>query len=94
MDSNIKDRPRCPESKQHWYQRGFPARCNLNDKYCLLDTDGTCPTYDDYLFELKQEELDHKGRGEDWLRSKESQEKFNSILSSFGKKEADELGKT
>lgn len=46
----------CPDLKGN-----FPnsmAKCGLNDKYCLLETDGFCPTYEDWLFEVKQEELD------------------------------------
>jgi len=47
----------CPESIQSWYSE-FP-RCNLNDKMCVLaEEEGvTCPYYEDYLDEIREEEL-------------------------------------
>ncbi|MFH0897646.1 MAG: hypothetical protein V1850_06345 [Candidatus Bathyarchaeota archaeon] len=59
---NAREKARCPESIQNWYQRGFPARCNLNDKPCVLDGGYPCPTYEDWLFEEKQEEVDNIGK--------------------------------
>jgi len=47
-----KDELICPESKRTWYSE--VARCNLNDKYCLLETGDTCPYYEEYLEEENQ----------------------------------------
>lgn len=61
----LEHRKKCPQSTQTVF---YPlecvlvnysmARCNLNDKFCLLETKDYCPYYEDWLFEQKQEELD------------------------------------
>lgn len=48
----------CPESKQTAY---YPAaRCNLNDKPCVLELGWNCPYYEDYLVEIKKETEEEK----------------------------------
>lgn len=50
----------CPEARTPKYMSGVNI-CALNTKYCIKDTDHYCETYEDYLFELKQEEVDKMG---------------------------------
>ena len=60
MDNEVKwrsDHP-CPDARQTVF---YPVpRCNLNDKPCMLSEENECPTYEDYLFETRQEELDNR----------------------------------
>ena len=45
----------CPESRRSWYSE--ITRCNLNDKYCLLETGDKCPYYEEWKAEHKKEEI-------------------------------------
>ncbi len=40
----------CPDSKRTWYMD--VALCNLNDKYCLLESGDECPYYEEFLKEV------------------------------------------
>lgn len=73
----IGNRRRCPESRQ---TSSYPmARCSLNDKPCILQGGMECPTYEDWLFEERQEELDYRGRGEDFMTERQEEE-FNDLF--------------
>ena len=48
----------CPEQIPLPY---YPSPiCDLNDKPCTIDDGYSCPWYEDYLFETRQEELDKR----------------------------------
>ena len=54
----MEEQSKCPESKQTVF---YPvARCNLNDKICLLESGNKCSYYEEYLEQLKKETEDVK----------------------------------
>ena len=60
MDENLnklfnKEELICPDSKRSWYSE--IALCNLNDKYCLLETGNDCPYYQEWLEEQKEVDM-------------------------------------
>ena len=44
-----EEKPKCPESKQSWYDG--TRLCLLNNKICLLESDDFCSYYEEWLLE-------------------------------------------
>ena len=69
----LKDVEPCPDRKYH---NGLDF-CKLNDKLCVRENEDTCPYYDEYLQELKEEKEDELKEAKEIEQEKE--ELFNEV---------------
>mgnify|MGYP001581894611 CR=1 FL=1 len=74
----VRAEQRCPGSIQTVFYS--VARCNLNDRICLLELGGVCHYYEDWLLETSREKHTVTGLIPTWLQKFEREVEYEIYL--------------